>query len=382
MQNDGDVATDWTVCPLCLEVFDSPKSLPCIHGYCLKCLERYFKDNSPGDEVPCPLCRKLFKIPSDGLGGLQHHFFIEYLVDARNACMKAADDAACQVCLEENEGSSEEISTATVYCIDCGQKLCERCSRPHRRRRRWAGGAHQLKPFRADLEQELIELRGSYCEKHNDKQVELYCHDCSENICVVCLAVQHKNHNSGKIRKLARRYRLKIDKNDQQILSSIGTLRRQVEKVKQDAFAFASEIEDAERKLMEAGEAVKRLVDNHVSERILELQSVKSDSAKQFELIHEQLQLALMAMQSFHTYSRELLDKGRPSDVTRAASELHKRARELLDNDVTSVQYCPPHVTFTPADVTPLTSAQLIGTLLINHGDEQGKSIANYANHF
>jgi len=28
-------------------------------------------------------------------------------------------------------------------------------------------------------------------------------------------------------------------------------------------------------------------------------------------------------MESFHAYSRELLDKGRPSDITRAACELH-----------------------------------------------------------
>jgi len=203
----------------------------------------------------------------------------------------------------------------------------------------------------------------------------LYCQDCNENICVLCFAVQHRNHNSGDIREVAGSFRPRIDENGQQILSSINTLRHQVEKVKQDASVFASKIEDVERRLIEAGEAVKRLVDNHVSKCILELQSVKSDSAKQFEVVQEQLQLALMAMESFHTYSRELLDKGRPCDVSRVARELHKRATELLDNDVTSIQYCPPHVTFTPADVTQLTSAQLLGKLsTINSGDKPGKS--------
>ena len=89
-----------------------------------------------------------------------------------------------------------------------------------------------------------------------------------------------------------------------------------------------------------------------------------------FLYVQEQLQLELVAMESFHTYSRELLDKGRPSDITRAASELHKRATELLDNDVSSVQYCPPHVTFTPADVTQLTPSKLIGKLtFLNNGN-------------
>jgi len=130
----ASVTNDWTTCSICLDVFDNPKSLPCLHGFCLKCLERHFKDNSPADEVPRPLCRKEFKIPPDGLVGLQHHFFIQHLVDARNASSKStADGEACEVCLDENEGSSEEIPTATIYCIDCNQKLCERCSRPHKK---------------------------------------------------------------------------------------------------------------------------------------------------------------------------------------------------------------------------------------------------------
>jgi len=70
-------------------------------------------------------------------------------------------------------------------------------------------------------------------------------------------------------------------------------------------------------------------------------------------------------MQSFHTYSRELLDKGRPSDITRAACELHDRATELLDSDVTAVKYRPPHVTFTPADVTQMKHLSLIGKVTV-----------------
>jgi len=227
------------------------------------------------------------------------------------------------------------------------------------------GGAHQLKTLGAELEQELIQLGGSYCIKHEDEQVKLYCYDCNENMCVLCLAVKHRNHNSSEIPEVAGSFRQKINDDDQKILSSITAVRLQIEKSKRDAMEYACKIENSEKMVFKSGEAVKRLVDRQVSECISVLQSVKSHSAKQFEVVQEQLQLALVAMESFHTYSRELLDKGRPSDVTRAASELHKRATELLDNDVTSVQYCPTHMTFTPADVTQLTSAQLIGKLSI-----------------
>jgi len=227
------------------------------------------------------------------------------------------------------------------------------------------GGAHQLRPLRAELEQELIQLRGSYCDKHKNEQVKLYCHDCNENICVLCFAVKHRNHNSGEIPEVASSFRPRIEQDDEEILSAISDVRQQSEDTKKNVRVCLNQIAGAEKLLVETGETVKHLVDTYVGECVTDLQSIKSDTTKQFEVVQEKLQLALVAMESFHTYSRELLDKGRPSDVTRAASEVHKRAVELLDNDVTFIEYRPPRVTFTPADVTELTSTQLIGKLTV-----------------
>jgi len=196
MATAASLTVDLTTCPVCLNIFDTPKSLPCLHAFCLKCLQGYFRDKCPGDAVPCPMCRKEFQIPSDGLDGLQHHFFIQQLVDIRGACSEEFDDVPCEVCSEESHGNSDKIPTATLCCVDCSQKLCERCSRPHRRMR---GGAHQVKTLGVEVEQELIQLRGSSCDKHKDKQVELYCCDCNENICWMCSAVKHRSHNSIEV---------------------------------------------------------------------------------------------------------------------------------------------------------------------------------------
>ena len=225
------------------------------------------------------------------------------------------------------------------------------------------GGAHQVQPLGA----EMIQLRGSSCDKHEDKQVELYCYECNENICLLCFEAKHRTHQSGEMPEVAERFRQRIHEDDKQILSGISAVRQQLDHTKQEVTKLHSQVENVEKMILEAGEAIKQLVDNQVGECLLELQSVKSDSAKQAEVIQEQLQLAFTEMESFHTYSRELLEKGRPSDITRAACELHKRATELLDNDVTSIQYCPPQVTFTPADVTQLKPLQLIGKLTTSH---------------
>jgi len=163
MATAAAVADDLTTCPICCEVFDVPKALPCLHAFCLKCLQGHFKDKRPGDEVPCPMCRKAFQIPSDGLAGLQHHFIIERLVDIQKASSSELEEGPlCDVCLYESEQHFGVIRTATTYCVDCKLKLCDPCSRPHRR-----GSAHLLIPLGAEVEQELNQRRGKHKDKRN-----------------------------------------------------------------------------------------------------------------------------------------------------------------------------------------------------------------------
>jgi len=138
---------------------------------------------------------------------------------------------------------------------------------------------------------------------------------------------------------------------------------------------FAAEVENVKKTVIATGDEIKRLVDKQVSDILIELESVRSSSAKEADSVQETLQLTLLSMKSFHAYSRELLDKGRPNDITRAACELHDRATQLLKSDVTAVKYRPPYVTFTPADVTQVKRLSLIGELVTTAGRPTGRPL-------
>ena len=266
MATAGPITEDLTTCPVCLDIYDNPKSLPCLHAFCLNCLQGTFRNNSPGDTASCPVCSKEFEIPSDGVGALQHHFIVQQLVDR-------------------------------------------------------------------------IHQRQSSCDKHADKEVELYCHDCRENICLLCSAVSHRNHNSTEIREVADSFRSRIDEDAQQILSVISSLREQAVQTKQDATEFLSKVDSVKKTVLATGDVVRRSVDNQINDMLTKLESVTSESANQAKKTQKAYQQTLVSMESFHGYLQELLDKGRPSDITRAARELHDRATELLDSDVTAVKY-------------------------------------------
>jgi len=165
METASSVTTELTTCPICRDPFTNPKSLPCLHVFCLKCIEGVFRDKSPGNTASCPVCRQEFQIPSDGVGGLRHHFMVQQLLELNR------------------------------------------------------------------------HLQESSCNKHKDKEIELYCqcHDCKENICVRCLSIEHRSHNSVEIPEVADSFRPRINDDDKQIVSAISSVREQLEQTNQVA---------------------------------------------------------------------------------------------------------------------------------------------------
>ena len=65
-----------TKCPICLETLKKPKQLPCIHTVYLHCLQTRRKDYNHRDDIPCPVCRKLFVVPAGGVIDLTNNFFM------------------------------------------------------------------------------------------------------------------------------------------------------------------------------------------------------------------------------------------------------------------------------------------------------------------
>ena len=183
----------------------------------------------------------------------------------------------------------------------------------------------------------------------------------------MCSAVKHRNHNSVEIREAAEDMRVRISDDGGIILTAASAVQKQLGQAKQNAADFQRNMENTKQLVLATRDQIKReinhKVDDQISDILNELDSESSKSSKQAESVLETYQFESVSMESFHTYSRELLDKGRPSDITRAACELHERATELLANDVTAVKYQPPHVIFTPADVTQFTALNLIGTV-------------------
>ena len=76
--NDDDDEDDLFECGICTEDLRTPKSLPCLHNFCLQCLEKYFAANClcQGQTFNCPTCRASVRIPHGGATMFPTNFHI------------------------------------------------------------------------------------------------------------------------------------------------------------------------------------------------------------------------------------------------------------------------------------------------------------------
>ena len=140
---------DLLECSICSEEFKDPRILPCIHTFCLVCLEKAGQNKQPGDIMPCPVCRTEFTVPDQGFIGIPKNFFMETLKDVNSSISQGlassnnftpgSKNVVCDACLEDADGSAH---SAVMSCVTCKQNLCDDWGMWHKRNK--ASKEHQL----------------------------------------------------------------------------------------------------------------------------------------------------------------------------------------------------------------------------------------------
>ena len=69
-------------CSVCMCKYTDPKQLPCLHSFCLHCLNGIQRTSGRRDKIACPECRQEFNVPDNGnLAALPTNFRINSLLD-------------------------------------------------------------------------------------------------------------------------------------------------------------------------------------------------------------------------------------------------------------------------------------------------------------
>lgn len=141
------------VCGVCLQYFNLPRLLPCLHVFCEECLITHVNMRPGSKKLKCPLCLSMAKLPGNGVRGFPRTFHHQSLVDTvrRAQEQQVVDEAQSEVksktktCRIHNQDLDE-------LCETCKLLLCKTCSAvPHRN--------HTKTPIKSAVDQHKLKLK-------------------------------------------------------------------------------------------------------------------------------------------------------------------------------------------------------------------------------
>ena len=196
---DLDTLQDRIVCSSCKKQYRSPKTLPCLHSFCLSCLQELSTSDSMGSTVECPQCNKQVRVPGNDLTNFSSAFSIIRQVELFNFLQKVNGrvDIRCEKC------SSKSVK-ACSYCRDCGKFICDLCVQIHKSwfefQKHKLLTLRELKDcFKDHIPQKIVP---SQCGLHQ-RQCTVFCETCKEQICHECIVKLHRDHEYNMLEESA-----------------------------------------------------------------------------------------------------------------------------------------------------------------------------------
>lgn len=324
----ADELNDIVECSICSEVYNDPRILPCIHTFCLKCIEKTGTSRKPGEKIPCPLCREEFIIPQEGFVGLQKNFFMSRIIEIKNITHLPLTAKFCDPCAEDNEDCTVKylVPSAKNFCVECHQNLCQECCKHHRKNK--VSKSHKVVAFGTQINADAL-AASSLCGQHPAKPLEMLCTECQTVICMMCFAESHHLHKCADVNRLVPEFKSRMKADVEKITALIADMAKETEMIKKANIDLLAEISDAESAIIKRGEQLKQLVDEHTKLLLNELASFKAKKAKEIETEKEDVDRHITLLDSYKAYCLSVAEKGSAADICQASKGLHDKAAAL-----------------------------------------------------
>ncbi|XP_051888082.1 protein PML-like [Pristis pectinata] len=291
-------------CCLCNRSATSPKLLQCLHTFCAGCLER----ECSGNDVRCPICEMVTK---SSVSSLQDNILVSNL----QSCLKVQQQILANVKLDCT--SCEGNNGAEFICPECDKLMCSNCLQVHNvlmaDHTRYVQTLGTLRKLNSDEFLKILRRSKELsCSTHENQQISLYCSSCSMWLCVLCVLVEHRDHNCITVRK--------------QITQQKSELRETLAAIQTNQAKFAesqSQLEQLVDKLNRDKYKLEDLIKARVSAALQKVREEESRLLSELQELHlsktQKLQECLTSMEN--TLKRMAVSRDMVSQLLRYATE-------------------------------------------------------------
>lgn len=195
-------------CSICLEFFNVPKTLPCVHTFCEACLDAHIRSsctitgkNHQIRYFECPMCRvqtcpvnkeaPVAKWAKDFPSNPFVNSVLEETMQKAESSLTGAapSDRICDPC-----SMRDMRRKVFCFCIDCCEYLCENCHCDHSKFKLMRSHTI-LKGLSIPKGNSHFKRMSNmiFCETHKNKEVEYRCLGHKQVVCSACIKTTHKN---------------------------------------------------------------------------------------------------------------------------------------------------------------------------------------------
>ncbi|KAK3595578.1 hypothetical protein CHS0354_009534 [Potamilus streckersoni] len=181
-------------CPICLETFESPKILTCLHTFCERCICKHVhsvrEEGIQLDGITCPICK------SPTISPFTDQTVDEWAANLPNNSMVLSswipnqsskdDPIHCQTCLTDGKRN-----IAFAICVNCSEYLCKVCHDYHIKFK--VSNNHTTTLLSMPENQILNENKDKLfrCSRHL-KKYTYFCQEDKDVCCSKCAITDHR----------------------------------------------------------------------------------------------------------------------------------------------------------------------------------------------
>ena len=360
-------------CSVCSDIFTDPKHLPCLHSFCLHCLNQWHRTSHGRDTIRCPKCQAVSRIPESGdLKDLPTSFYLNGLIDVLAIKECKSSQVRC--------GNCDKKSSETSYCFQCCVFWCEECVIGHNIIR--SNKDHRvlaLKDFQ-DKDYEDVLKRSVFCAKqrHEKEELKYFCKNCETAVCQTCILMDHPGHALEHIEDEAERQKIEM-------MSMIETQRRNL----QAKMNTVRQLDENFAKLIQQGENLKqdvqRIADNLMTTIEAKKQNiftaVETQTKKYLESVTTQktaMEHQIEMIKSSLEKADKVLTRSTSAEVVQLKRSLETILKEVDQTEPTDrdPKELPILVFVENQKMLETVNTEEIGTLEILHQTKASQSVA------
>ena len=242
-------------CSVCMVTITEPKQLPCLHSFCLHCLEGIQRTSGRHDVITCPECRRESQVPGGNLKDLPTNFRINSLLDVLAIRECSSTGVKC--------GNCEKRRVESFYCFQCCSFWCDECITVHNLLR--ANKEHRVLALRDFEDQDIEDVlkRPAFCSRqgHEKKELEFFCKKCEQAICNSCVATTHDGHVKTLLEEAANEKKLQVMSAIESRKAKLQKMRNKISKIDEDCHNIEANVAKVKRSAQQFAESTIAVIE-------------------------------------------------------------------------------------------------------------------------